>query len=146
MREAIAAVKWVARGVLVVAMLGAGWMSYKFFTEPGYLADLAMRSSGRMVDLRDPDPETRAVGRSVVTSRLPQTSTAPARGGTSRPVGGRGADGSGQPRTGSTSSAETYAPRTTATGGLRTVEREKEAPPPGYAPPVAQRKVLRVGE
>ncbi|MCO6384598.1 hypothetical protein [Oceanicola sp. 502str15] len=142
MKESIAAIKWVVNGLLVAAMLGAAWLGYKFVTEPGYLAELALGERAEQpIVPRGPQMEGAPAG-GVVTSRLPQAQGLPQVGG-SATAGRRLIQGSGA---GSTTGAGSYTPRTTATGDVRTVRREKETPPPAYQPPVAQRKVLRVGE
>lgn len=139
MKESIAAIRWVFRGLLIVTMLGASWLSYKFVTEPGYLAGLVMGKPEPLVLL----PE----GDQVTTGRLPQARSLPQAGGANLPANGRGTSSSGgNPAAGTTSAAGAYAPRTTATGSTRTVSRKKDPPLEAYAPPVAQRKVVRVGE
>ncbi|SIO30519.1 hypothetical protein [Vannielia litorea] len=142
MKESIAAIRWVVNALLVVAMLGAGWLSYKFFTEPGYLAELALgEGAGTSFTPRSPGLEP-APTDAVVTSRLPQASGLPQAGGTSDT---QTRLSNGTPA-GATTSADSYTPRTTATGNVRTVTREKKEAPPAYQPPLAQRKVIRVGD
>ena len=147
MKESISALKGVLNAVMIAVMLGAGWLGYKFVTEPGYLAELAMGiDREELAPWGATLPDTgggmqTAPSDRVVTSRLPQASGTPqASGGTTQR---RQSTGSGS---GATTSAGTYAPRTTATGRLRTVSRKKNAPAEAYVPPVAQRKVIRVDE
>lgn len=146
MKESIAAIKWVLQGLMIAAMVGAGWLAYKFVTEPGYLAELALGvDADEMPGWNTPDSRLTAAesapGDSVVTSRLPQASGLPQAGTTaSQHRLQTGASG------GTTTSAGTYTPRTSATGGTRTVSRKKQEPAPAYTPPLAQRKVIRVGD
>ncbi|MBY6049059.1 hypothetical protein [Vannielia litorea] len=142
MKESIAAIKWVANLVMVACILGAVWLGYKFATEPGYLAELTLgveqespfAPRSPVMDGPPSDP--------VVTSRLPQASGMPQAGGASASER-RLSNDSGS---GATTDAGSYAPRTSATGGLRTVTRKTKQAPEAYQPPVAQRKVVRVGD
>ncbi|QDC07765.1 hypothetical protein FHY55_00230 [Oceanicola sp. D3] len=144
MKQSIAAIKWALNAVMIAAMLGMGWLGYKFVTEPGYLAELALGLERDDAGWAAPGLDMEGVAPAddrVVTSRLPQASGAPQKSATNTQRRVSNSSGSG-----TTSSTGTYAPRTTATDGLRTVRRKKEESAPAYAPPVAQRKVIRVGE
>lgn len=128
MKESIAAIRWVSRGLLVAAMLISGWTSYKFFTEPGYLAALVLGPPEQIALV----PSDRAEMGRLRSGRLPQaggpvlTARGPVQGqgnpeaGHAAPVAGRVAQDA----------------QSDGTAGATTA----------YTPPVAQRKVIRVGE
>ncbi len=144
MKESITAIKWVLQGLMILGIAAGGWLGFKFMSEPGYLARLALgiEPAGEIDDAtRWEQPGGEAPDGRVVTSRLPQASGVPS---------SRAPDSQRRLDTGSSSGATTnagsYAPRSTATDGLRTVSRKKTDAAPAYAPPVAERKVIRVGD